>query len=175
MLPPSRSALLGDSTDFPSPSYCDAEDNLVEKVISFADVTSGQSAVHSPQPPGDESSQSDTSPQVQHPNGASRTRRPRGTGPDSVADPNDDYQYQYGFHYGVIRRCCGKVKNTFIIHIVQFLEKTATGASKASRPAKRRLPAAYHWLDSNVGFIPWDLLEIAINNAISRRCPAGKA
>jgi hypothetical protein len=89
-------------------------------------------------------------------------RRRRGTGSDARADPNDGYRFEDGFSFCEIRRMCGRVKNTFIWKVVNFIDARATGIPKACRNAKRRLPVAYHWLDTNAHLISDELFRAAI-------------
>jgi hypothetical protein len=175
MIPSLRFNSLDD--DFTALSYFSLSKNFPEKVSAIEGINS-LSPTECPGPiPVFQFLQAFTTPQDQRLNvdpsaTVRRHRCPRGSGTDARSDPNDGYCFTNGWSFVKIHQICGRVKNTVLFDIVKFIESNGIGVSKPSRFAKRRVPLAYHWLDSNASHISSELLNDAIEFAVSRahRC-----
>jgi hypothetical protein len=83
---------------------------------------------------------------------------------------NDDYDYKAkSYFYNKIMIMTGGVRNTVILDVVYFIHNALGDAARASRFAYRRLPVAYYFLDSHRDKINQDLLQQALNFAMTRR------
>jgi hypothetical protein len=97
-------------------------------------------------------------------------RLKKGTGPDGRRVPHDDYDYKVeSYFYKKIKIMTGGVRNTVIWDVVNFIDNALGDAARAGRYAKRRLAVAYYFLDSHREKINQDLLQQAVNFAMTKR------
>jgi hypothetical protein len=89
-------------------------------------------------------------------------RGTRGTGVDAKPDPRDHYDFKRGYFYNAIHDRCGRIVNTFLWGIVQYINSHVTMPKRRRRNEQRRLPVAYSHLDENQDRITDATLDEAI-------------